>query len=157
MFQHLSYRSPSPQQTSYNSINKANKNVYYHHRKTNLDRNANNVEDREDMSHVSAIWHEQLDNKSEILRNNNHTTDTTSKQVQMAVHSLNINQRFRENTDKRKGTQLHTSGHGIQQSEPQYFSVKGKCRHSVYRPISVQCCQTQQATQVTWAAHHYVV
>jgi len=91
-----------------------------------LDRNANNVDDREDKSLVSAIGNVQLDNKTEILRNNNYTIDTTSKQMQVAVRSLNINQRFTENTAKRKGTQLHTSGHGVQPSESQNFSLKGK-------------------------------
>jgi len=122
-----------------------------------LDRNANNVDDHEDKSLVSTIGNEQLDNKCEILRNNNYTIDTTSKQVQVALRSLNINQRFTDNTAKRKGTQLHASGHGVQPSESQYFSVKGKCRHSMYRPLSVECYQSQQATQVIWAAHHHVV
>ena len=122
-----------------------------------MDRNANNVDDREDKSLVSAIGNEQLDNKSETPRNNNYTIDTSSKQVQVAVRSLNINQRFTENTAKRKGTQLHTSGHGVQPSESQYFSVKGKCRHSMYRPIPVECYQSQQAAQVTLAAHDHVV
>jgi hypothetical protein len=122
-----------------------------------LDRNAKNVDDHEDKSLVSAIGNEQLDNKSEILRNNNYAIDTTSKQVQVAVHSLNINQRFTENTAKRKGTQPHTSGHGVQPSESQYFSVKGKCRHAVHRPFSMECYQGQHATQVTWAAHPHVV
>jgi hypothetical protein len=107
-----------------------------------LDRNANNVDDHENKSLVSAIGNEQLDNKSEIPRNNNYTIDTTSKQVQVAVRSLNINKCFTENTAKRKGIQLHTSGHGVQQSESQYFSVKGKCRHPMYRPIPVECYQS---------------
>jgi len=122
-----------------------------------LDRNANNVDDREDKSLVSAVGNEQLDNKSDIPRNNNYTIDTTSKQIQVAVRSSNINQRFTENTAKRKGTQLHTSGHGGQSNKSQYFSAKGKCRHSMYRPISWECYQSQQATQVNWAAHHHVV
>ena len=104
-----------------------------------MDRNANNVDDREDKSLVSTVGSEQLDNKSEILKKNNYTIDTTSRQVQVGVRSLNINQRFTENTSKRKGTQLHTSGHRVQPSESQYFSVKGKCRPSTYRPISVEC------------------
>jgi hypothetical protein len=122
-----------------------------------LDRNANNVDDHEDKSLVSAIGNEQLDNKSEILRNNNFTLDTNSKQVQVAVSALNINQHFTENTAKRKGTQLHASDHGMQPIESQYFSVKGKCGHSMCRPISVECYQSQQATHVTWAAHQHVV
>lgn len=122
-----------------------------------MDGNANNVDDREDKCLVSTTGNEQLDNKSEILRNNNYTIDTTSRLVQVAAHSLNINQRFTENTAKRKGTQLHTSGHGLQPSESQYFSVKGKCRPSRYRPISVECYRSHQATQVTWAAQHHVV
>ena len=122
-----------------------------------MDRNANNVDNHEDKCLVLTAENEQLDNTSEILRNNNYTIDTSSRQVQVAAHSLNINQRFKENTAKRKGTQLHTSGHGLQPSESQYFSVKGKCRPSRYKPISVECYRSHQATQVTWAAHHHVV
>jgi hypothetical protein len=93
-----------------------------------LDRNANNVDEREDKFLVSATGNEQLGNKSELLRQNNYTSDTTSNQVQVALHSPNINQCFAENTTKRKGTQLHASGHRILTSESQYFSVKGKSR-----------------------------
>jgi hypothetical protein len=91
-----------------------------------LDRNANNVNECGDKFLVLATGNENLDNKSELLRQNNYTIDTTSKQVQVALHSPNINQRFTENTTKRKGKQLHASGHRIPSSESQYFSVKGK-------------------------------
>lgn len=64
------------------------------------------MHEREDKFLVSATGNEQLDNKSESLRNYCYTIDTTSKQVQAAVHSTNINQHFTESTTKRKCTQV---------------------------------------------------
>jgi hypothetical protein len=129
---YFSYRSPSPQQRSYHSNNRNNnKNVYFHHRTRNLDRNANKLDEHADKFLVSATKSEQLDNKSVLSKDKNYTGDTPSKRVQMIVPSQNVNQHLTENTTIRKGIYQHTSSHRISSNESQYFSVKGVSRYSI--------------------------
>ncbi|KDR14478.1 hypothetical protein L798_11649 [Zootermopsis nevadensis] len=98
-------RSPSPHQRPRHSNNgNNNKNVYFHHRTRNFDRNANKLDKHEDRFLMSAAENEQLHSKDVLLRDRNYAVDIPRKQEQMVVPSPNINQHLTENTNNRKGS-----------------------------------------------------
>jgi hypothetical protein len=124
---YFSYRSPSPQQSSYHIGNGTKKNIYYHRRTRNLDRNTNKFNEEEDKLLVPTMNTEQLESKIVLPRSRSYNVDTPSKQVQVDISSPNIT----ENTTNRDSTQQNTSNHVMSSKIVHNFSLKGKDELSV--------------------------